>query len=61
VCERPEKPLLGDTCSHSDLCPPGSECESGVCLLPRPAPSCWGDVDCKLGQCRFGTCRPGAP
>jgi hypothetical protein len=60
LCERSEKPLLGDACSHSDLCPPGSECEAGICLLPRPFPSCWGDADCKLGQCWFGTCSTGA-
>ena len=61
VCERAEKPLLGDACTHSDLCPSGSECVAGLCLPPRPFPSCWGDADCRLGQCRFGTCSTGTP
>lgn len=61
VCEHTEQPLLGDACSHPDLCPLGSECSHGICLPPRPSPNCWGDADCGLGQCRFGTCSTGAP
>jgi hypothetical protein len=60
VCERQDKALLGQACAHSDLCPPGSLCESGICLISRPFPNCWGDADCGLGQCRFGTCSAGA-
>jgi hypothetical protein len=61
VCEHSEQTLLGDACSHSDLCPPGSECTGGICLPPHPSPNCWGDAECGLGQCRFGTCSAGAP
>jgi hypothetical protein len=61
VCERSLQPRLGDLCSHPDSCPAGSDCVSGICVPPEPSPNCWGDSDCELGQCRYGTCSRGAP
>jgi hypothetical protein len=61
ICEASDRPLLGDACTHPDLCPAGSDCNAGVCIPPRPRPNCWGDADCELGQCRFGSCSVGAP
>jgi hypothetical protein len=61
VCEPSDHPLLGDACTHPDLCPAGSDCSAGVCIPPHPRPNCWGDADCELGQCRFGSCSVTAP
>lgn len=56
-CERADSPRIGARCSPAEnRCPAGSACLQGVCLPPRPEPSCWGDFDCGRGTCVYGTC-----
>lgn len=57
LCERSDSPRVGAVCSAAEQqCPPGSSCLRGVCLPPRPEPSCWGDFDCGRGTCVYGVC-----
>jgi hypothetical protein len=57
LCERADSPRVGAACwAAENQCPPGSTCLRGVCLPPRPEPSCWGDFDCERGTCVYGVC-----
>lgn len=57
ACTRdPEAHVVGEACNASHPCIDGATCVAARCVPPKPTPSCWLDVDCGNGACRFGSC-----
>jgi hypothetical protein len=56
LCVPSSAPRLAGPCDTPGACPDGSACIAGICLPPKPAPSCFLDSDCASGKCLFGSC-----